>query len=1322
MRRLKKSMALLLALAMILTTFGITTVSAAGFNDISGHWAESVIEKWSNAGVVNGYEDGTFLPDEDITRAELAKIISTAKEYTALADISFADVSADDWYYEDLRKCVAQGVIGGYEDDTFRPENAVTREEAATMFQRAYKINTEGLLSFTDTDSISEWAKTSITALVGAGVINGYEDGSFAPAASITRAEVVKILDGITDAEAADSSNANPNTSDVSTDTVGLGYLGGSGSGVVSGGGSSSGGTTGYTVSFYPNGGTFGTSASAKSISVTKNSVIGGNAPTPERDGYLFDGWYTSQAAANQLIAGYKWDLDTRTVTQSVSLYAGWYQEGSSVVTFELNGGTVPEDTELTEVVENNDVATEPSFVPERANYTFNGWYTSNGGSTKFNFAATPIKKDTTIYAGWTVDAAYAAQEITFPTTTTGSYLNGTVEAYPPSAIPGETVVLNIIAPDGYEVSGIRSIIYTSTDDSKSRNLEVTEDGGVYSFVLPADVENGTIVIDARFLEPTPTAVPTATPDPNATPTPEVTPSPTPVVPTYYFETDAVSALGGTFPANTEIEGLTISAASDVTDSSKTFEGTGFKYSKVCKVKKATVSFNVIGACTIKIDAVNAGGSGSADRKYTVYADGTKIGEQNCVVGETPTCTIDYTGGAAKISFSSSDGINLYGIWVEYDPSVTPTPAPTPTASPTPEPTIDPNIQYDIKTEASSNGTLSASAAKAKMGEKITVTTVPASGYQTARVTADKSVTVAKTAENTYTFVMPQSDITISADFVSATAAEYTATALKTDNGTVSIERTGVVAAADEDTAKLAASSSSYVIDSSDNFLMADKNGGKWIVSSDGTVGSTVTEDATDIGGNSSAKMKLTDKAVQYVLDTPATEGEFVLSYDYYQASGSGRSFRTYLDNAAHDYSESSGQALASGNTNSFFHMMDVGSKVYYTTSGGDAGLTSVSGTATQIGTSAIENSKWYRVVISGELGTNNPVTVAFYEHGTDGAYNPNNISTIPTVITTTASFTDDRDPILAQIKFMRTASGTLYYDNIKLSVSSDVTLNAYTGEQIKITATPDEFYQVGSISVVDASGNAVALASDNTFYMPASDVTITTVFSMVESMDTPANLAEITEAYTFIADDWTENGTKGIDAKSYLDENRVYAEKALTVANNKKTSTINGEEHNNSIDLKMGSRYIIFKPAYDATISVYVNCTNDKRTLGVGNRTDAYNIVSGPMNQSVYTFTVSAHQLVVMFGLEKSGDTFSGGDVYIAGFTVTPTASLTSDETEEISEIEAVDADVPEEEELEAELDAESTEDADVPSPSEASDDETEEVAASEEPNAEAE
>ena len=75
MKKLRKSMALLLAMAMVLATFGITVVSAAAFSDTSGHWAESVIDKWSNANVINGYEDGTFRPNDKVAYEEAVSMV-----------------------------------------------------------------------------------------------------------------------------------------------------------------------------------------------------------------------------------------------------------------------------------------------------------------------------------------------------------------------------------------------------------------------------------------------------------------------------------------------------------------------------------------------------------------------------------------------------------------------------------------------------------------------------------------------------------------------------------------------------------------------------------------------------------------------------------------------------------------------------------------------------------------------------------------------------------------------------------------------------------------------------------------------------------------------------------------------------------------------------------------------------------------------------------------------------------------------------------------------------------------------------------------------
>ncbi|MCC8160494.1 MAG: Ig-like domain-containing protein [Oscillospiraceae bacterium] len=230
------------------------------------------------------------------------------------------------------------------------------------------------------------------------------------------------------------------------------------------------------------------------------------------------------------------------------------------------------------------------------------------------------------------------------------------------------------------------------------------------------------------------------------------------------------------------------------------------------------------------------------------------------------------------------------------------------------------------------------------------------------------------------------------------------------------------------------------VFTSSENFLMADDTeNNKWIVSSDGTVGTTAVETSDDIGGNDTAKLYLVNKAVQYVLNDAITEGCFKLTYDMYidkttNPSGYGRYFRTYLDNAAHDYDATTGKSSANDTSGSFFHMMDYYDAVYTTSSvdllSANQNSSFTTG-ATQLSETALEDAKWYRVVIEGDLD-NDVVIVSYYAHG--DSYNVDlDISTATPVISANGCFTADRTRSIKQIKLMRTAGGDLYYDNIKL-------------------------------------------------------------------------------------------------------------------------------------------------------------------------------------------------------------------------------------------------------------------------------------------------
>ena len=229
------------------------------------------------------------------------------------------------------------------------------------------------------------------------------------------------------------------------------------------------------------------------------------------------------------------------------------------------------------------------------------------------------------------------------------------------------------------------------------------------------------------------------------------------------------------------------------------------------------------------------------------------------------------------------------------------------------------------------------------------------------------------------------------------------------------------------------------VFKSAENFLMEDGNGGKWITSSDSASSTRddaepLSEDDTDIGGNDTAKIHLADKAVQYVLDETITEGFYKLTYDMYidkttKPSSAGRYFRTYLDNNAHPFDTNTGVASSNGTDYSFFHMADIGNKVYTTSTVGALG-TSNENDGVALSETELAEKTWYRVVIEGSLYVGGTVKISFYPHG--DTYNPD-VAETNALISAEGQYTEGRERAIKQIKFMRTQGGDIYYDNIKL-------------------------------------------------------------------------------------------------------------------------------------------------------------------------------------------------------------------------------------------------------------------------------------------------
>lgn len=175
---------------------GILNANAAS-QDMQGHWASESIATWTTRGILNGYEDGTFRPNGNITRAEFTKIINSVFGFQKTSSEQFADVSSSAWYANDILKARAAGYFKGTAGNLASPDQLLSRQDAATILDRVFllKSKNDGLNSLNDSAGISNYAKDAVRALVNAGAISGYPDGSFKPNNPITRAETIKIID-----------------------------------------------------------------------------------------------------------------------------------------------------------------------------------------------------------------------------------------------------------------------------------------------------------------------------------------------------------------------------------------------------------------------------------------------------------------------------------------------------------------------------------------------------------------------------------------------------------------------------------------------------------------------------------------------------------------------------------------------------------------------------------------------------------------------------------------------------------------------------------------------------------------------------------------------------------------------------------------------------------------------------------------------------------------------------------------------------------------------------------------------------------------------
>jgi uncharacterized repeat protein (TIGR02543 family) len=154
--------------------------------------------EYFHARFMRGYPDGLFRPEAPITRAEVATILArgiviNARTLSSLEGI-FSDVTADDWFYEYVAIAYEAGLIEGFGDGTFGPNEYITREQIAAMLARTGEVLEAGEMPFTDGVLISEWARDYVYTVYYMGWMFGDEAGTFRPSEDISRAEAAAAL------------------------------------------------------------------------------------------------------------------------------------------------------------------------------------------------------------------------------------------------------------------------------------------------------------------------------------------------------------------------------------------------------------------------------------------------------------------------------------------------------------------------------------------------------------------------------------------------------------------------------------------------------------------------------------------------------------------------------------------------------------------------------------------------------------------------------------------------------------------------------------------------------------------------------------------------------------------------------------------------------------------------------------------------------------------------------------------------------------------------------------------------------------------------
>lgn len=186
---------LLISISLINTATAEELKLTIRFSDLNeSHWAYSSVEKLVNAGIISGYPDGTFKPEGFITRAELVKIVNLIYSFTEKQETtSFTDITPNDWYYENILIAQNAGYIIGYPDNTFEPNNVITRQELCKIIDAINNLIELPYDNF-PADEVSPWATGYVNKVISNRIMLLDENSNFRATEKATRAEACDAL------------------------------------------------------------------------------------------------------------------------------------------------------------------------------------------------------------------------------------------------------------------------------------------------------------------------------------------------------------------------------------------------------------------------------------------------------------------------------------------------------------------------------------------------------------------------------------------------------------------------------------------------------------------------------------------------------------------------------------------------------------------------------------------------------------------------------------------------------------------------------------------------------------------------------------------------------------------------------------------------------------------------------------------------------------------------------------------------------------------------------------------------------------------------